>query len=84
MSTTCFCPPHAKEMCSPADETHYLGRRLCCPYDDEGMAAWYGESLATYLAQPSKSSSSPSSAAEYPKQRACVRSSILVPAVFTS
>jgi hypothetical protein len=54
MSTTCFCPPDSEHRCSTADQTHYRGRRLCCPYDEAAMAAWYKESLATYQAHSSK------------------------------
>lgn len=54
MSTTCYCPPDVEHRCLPTDQTHYRGRRLCCPFDDEGMAVWYRESLATYRKQPSK------------------------------
>lgn len=50
----CFCPPSADKRCRPDDElVDSKGRALCCPHDDERMAAFYGESVAEYRARPS-------------------------------
>ena len=42
-SMPCFCPPSARKPCAPDDRVRDVkGRQLCCPYDDPGMAAFYG------------------------------------------
>jgi len=46
--TNCQCPPNASIRCSPADQTSDArGKRLCCPYDEEGMALYYGVANAS-------------------------------------
>src|SRR3712207_3488485 len=42
MATDCYCPADAPIRCSPTDALHDArGRRLCCPYDEIRMAAFY-------------------------------------------
>lgn len=45
MSTThpCSCPPTASKRCTSEDVAFDdEGRSLCCPYDDEAMARYFG------------------------------------------
>jgi|KBSMisStandDraft_5_1062788.scaffolds.fasta_scaffold2842242_2 hypothetical protein len=50
----CLCPPEAQYRCSPNDKTHDIhGRELCCPYDNQAMAAFYQKAYcATWEATP--------------------------------
>jgi hypothetical protein len=54
-SSRCCCPLDAPNRCLPTDHARdSRGRQLCCPYDDDAMAVFYGISRPGWTATPGR------------------------------